>query len=364
MFLDFLTRLRKLFAAPWSHPKHAVANSLLQVERLQRVLDCERARTERNGRTFSLVVLTLADEDWRNGGVPRLASILDRRLRITDSAGHLPDGCIGVVLPDTPRDGAWTVAGDVHEQYATDGHSLSCEVYTYPEEVWQRNGTRHANHRRERILVRKARPFESLFVKPLPCWKRALDMSVALLALVLLSPVLLLAAIAVRLSSPGPIIFRQWRSGRGGRPFVMFKFRTMVVGAEALKQELAALNEQDGPAFKIERDPRVTSVGRLLRCTSIDELPQLVNVLKGDMSLVGPRPLPCDESDACLPWQRQRLQVTPGLTCTWQVSGRSQVSFAEWVRMDLRYIRSCTLRHDLKLLAQTVPAVILCKGAK
>jgi lipopolysaccharide/colanic/teichoic acid biosynthesis glycosyltransferase len=144
----------------------------------------------------------------------------------------------------------------------------------------------------------------------------------------------------------------------------MFKFRTMVVGAEELKQDLLALNEQDGPAFKITHDPRGTRIGRFLRCTTIDELPQLWNVLRGDMSLVGPRPLPCAESDACLPWQRRRLHVTPGMTCIWQVSGRSQVSFAEWVRMDLRYIRSLTLGHDLKLLAQTVPAVILRKGAK
>jgi lipopolysaccharide/colanic/teichoic acid biosynthesis glycosyltransferase len=361
MFQNLLARLENLVAAPWSRQTHAV---LLQIEQFQRELDCERVRTERSGRTFSVVVLTLAEKDLQNGGLSRLASILERRLRITDSAGHLTDGRIGVLLPDTAADGAWTVADDVRGRYATDGYTLTCEVCTYPEDTRQRNGTRHANNRREAIVAGKTQLFESLYVKPLPMWKRLLDVSVALVALVLVSPVLLLAAFAVRLSSPGPIIFRQWRSGRGGRPFLMYKFRTMVCGAEALKQQLMALNEQDGPAFKIERDPRVTSVGRFLRCTSIDELPQLLNILKGDMSLVGPRPLPCDESDACLPWQRQRLQVTPGLTCIWQVSGRSQVSFAEWVRMDLRYIRTCTLGHDLKLLAQTIPAVILRRGAK
>src|SRR5262249_21379046 len=133
--------------------------------------------------------------------------------------------------------------------------------------------------------------------------------------------------------------------------------------AEAKKKELLALNEQDGPAFKIKRDPRITPLGRLLRATSIDELPQLINVLLGDMSLVGPRPLPCHETAGCASWQRQRLDVTPGLTCIWQIKGRSRVSFADWVRMDIQYIRNTSLLQDLKLLLMTVPALLLRKGA-
>jgi lipopolysaccharide/colanic/teichoic acid biosynthesis glycosyltransferase len=123
------------------------------------------------------------------------------------------------------------------------------------------------------------------------------------------------------------------------------------------------MNEQDGPAFKIKNDPRITRVGRLIRSTSIDELPQLWNVLRGDMSLVGPRPLPCNETESCHGWLRQRLDVTPGLTCIWQVRGRSKVSFADWVRMDVQYIRSRSLGGDVKLLLQTVPAVVSRKGA-
>ena len=151
--------------------------------------------------------------------------------------------------------------------------------------------------------------------------------------------------------------------GLGGARFTMFKLRTMSINADAQKASLMQHNEVDGPAFKMTNDPRVTPFGRFLRQTSIDELPQLWNVFRGDMSLVGPRPLPCAESEACSSWQQQRLDVTPGLTCIWQVSGRSLVSFVDWVRMDVRYIRDRSLRRDVSLLAKTIPAVMRRKGA-
>jgi lipopolysaccharide/colanic/teichoic acid biosynthesis glycosyltransferase len=156
----------------------------------------------------------------------------------------------------------------------------------------------------------------------------------------------------------------QRRAGLGGRPFRLCKFRTMGVDAEAKKQALRSISEQDGPAFKLTNDPRVTKIGKLLRKTSLDELPQFWNVLMGDMSLVGPRPLPIDEQNGVEQWQRARLEVTPGLTCIWQIKGRSQVSFADWVRMDMNYLRRRTLLGDLKILIATVPAVLLRKGAR
>jgi lipopolysaccharide/colanic/teichoic acid biosynthesis glycosyltransferase len=180
----------------------------------------------------------------------------------------------------------------------------------------------------------------------------------AVAALMLLSPLFMLAAVAIRLTSPGPIFFGQLRSGRGGVPFRMYKFRSMVVDAEQRKEGLLSQNEQDGPAFKIRSDPRVTWVGRLLRKSSIDELPQLFNVLKGEMSLVGPRPLPCDETQNCQSWQRRRVDVMPGMTCIWQLYGRSTVSFDTWMRMDISYIRKQSLVGDIKLLAETVPVMV------
>lgn len=194
--------------------------------------------------------------------------------------------------------------------------------------------------------------------------KRAVDVAVSGLGLVLLAPLLLAIGLAVRLTSPGPAIFRQVRVGRFGRHFGFFKFRSMYIDAEARKAALLARNESKaGVIFKMRRDPRVTPLGRVLRRLSLDELPQLLNVLLGDMSLVGPRPpLPSEVREYTLE-DRKRLNVTPGLTCIWQISGRSDLSFAEQVRLDKQYIRTHGLWNDLKILVKTVPAIISGKGA-
>lgn len=196
--------------------------------------------------------------------------------------------------------------------------------------------------------------------------KQVLDFAGALVLLILVSPILLVTALAVWRTSPGPVFFRQQRSGLNGRPFTMLKFRTMGTDAEQLKAELASFNEMDGPVFKVTNDPRVTPVGRWLRKWSVDELPQLWNVLRGEMSLVGPRPLPVDEirriNDRA---HRRRLSVKPGLTCLWQISGRNDVSsFKEWVRLDLEYIDNWSLWLDLKILLKTIPVVLTGAGAK
>ncbi len=193
--------------------------------------------------------------------------------------------------------------------------------------------------------------------------KRPLDLLCSLVGLLLLSPVFLILALLVRLDSSGPIFFRQTRVGKDGREFEFYKFRSMVQDAEQMKNKLMHLNELEGPVFKITDDPRITPIGTFLRRTSLDELPQLFNVLRGDMSLVGPRPpLPAEVANY-ESWQRQKLTVLPGITCLWQISGRNHIGFTEWMRLDIEYIRRQSFGVDLKILARTLPAVLLRKGA-
>jgi len=194
--------------------------------------------------------------------------------------------------------------------------------------------------------------------------KRTLDVWGGAALLVLLAPVMALIAIAVKLTSTGPVFFRQVRSGANGRPFVMYKFRSMCQDAETLQAGLAAANEMSGPVFKMRNDPRLTPVGRFIRRSSLDELPQLWNVVRGEMSLVGPRPPVPSEVLRYKSWQRRRLSMKPGLTCLWQVSGRSQiVDFDQWMKLDLEYIDSWSLGLDLQILVKTFPAVFSGRGA-
>ena len=193
--------------------------------------------------------------------------------------------------------------------------------------------------------------------------KRLMDVVCSLAALVLLSPLFLITAIAIKREDQGPVIFAQDRTGKNGKVFRMYKFRSMYVDAEKRRNELLAQNEADGPLFKIAEDPRITKVGRFIRKTSIDELPQLVNILKGEMSFVGPRPLVTYEQNQCNEYQAQRLLVKPGLTCIWQVSGRSDTKFDELIEMDLEYIRNRSLWLDIKLILKTVVVVFTHKGA-
>ena len=193
--------------------------------------------------------------------------------------------------------------------------------------------------------------------------KRVLDIVASAAALWLLFPFLLMVVALVKFTSPGPVFFRQLRVGLHGKKFHMLKFRSMVLNAEALKSSLAAQNEQTGPVFKMKQDPRVTRLGRLLRKCSVDELPQLVNELRGDMTLVGPRPPVPQEVAQYEPWQRRRLSVPPGLTCLWQISGRNEVGFEDWMYLDLQYIDHPSVRQDIGLLLKTVPAVVTGRGS-
>ncbi|WP_263409626.1 sugar transferase [Terriglobus tenax] len=228
----------------------------------------------------------------------------------------------------------------------------------YLSNIFTTSVTKNLHRDEDRIVLRMVHHDSRRFLK------RAFDFTASLLGILLISPILLAVAIAIKLSSKGPVIFKQTRYGLNKRPFSMYKFRSMVVDAEKLQAQLEHLNETSGPVFKIKSDPRVTRIGAFIRKTSIDELPQLFNVLRGEMSLVGPRPLPTRDvnrfSELSL---MRRFSVKPGMTGLWQVSGRSNLDFDGWIALDLRYIDTWTLMLDLRILALTVPAVVKGRGA-
>lgn len=306
-------------------------------------------RVDRNRSQFALLVLCRPPDSSHSG---RWTKSLERRLRQTDRCGFLDDGAIGILLPDTDFWGAQTLAADLQSTLGTADHEVPLRIHTYPARPIADLETD------QRAWPDQPDDANELFAQPLPLWKRMVDVLGATAGLIFAMPFLLLAAVAIKATSPGPVLFTQQRAGLGGRPFTIYKLRTMDRDAEARKAELRLFSEQDGPCFKMAADPRVTAVGRFLRRTCIDELPQLWNVLRGEMSLVGPRPLPCDEAAQCVGWQRRRFSVMPGLTCTWQVSGGMRVSFIEWMRMDLRYAASCRFQTDLALLWRTFVAVL------
>jgi lipopolysaccharide/colanic/teichoic acid biosynthesis glycosyltransferase len=325
-------------------------------EKMNAIIRRERARSDRIAAGFSLLVMSAKETRHATAVLNRVAKYLSSRLRLTDELGWLDDYRLCAVLSSTLPTGAWKLAEAIQSE-CHDGASVDYKVYYYPSDDHFQVEEPSALEHQLRSTV-PAEPMEPLLSQPTHGWKRSLDIAGAIIAAKHRTGARRIAAIAVRLTSPGPVLFAQVRSGRGGVPFRMYKFRSMVVDAEAKKKDLLSKNEQDGPAFKIRSDPRITWIGRFLRSTSIDEMPQLWNVLRGEMSLVGPRPLPCDETANCQPWHRQRVDVKPGMTCIWQLRGRSAVAFDDWMRMDISYIRKVSLVGDVKLLVGTVPAVI------
>jgi lipopolysaccharide/colanic/teichoic acid biosynthesis glycosyltransferase len=193
--------------------------------------------------------------------------------------------------------------------------------------------------------------------------KRMFDLILGIMAMILLIPIFPIIAIMIKLDSPGPVFYRQQRVGKGGKLFIFYKFRSMVKGADEERERVQDLNEQDGPIFKIKADPRITAVGGFLRRSSLDEIPQIINVVIGNMSIVGPRPPLPSEVAGYQSWHRRRLEVKPGITCLWQISGRSHIGFNEWMRLDLEYLKNRSFWTDLLIFLKTLPAVIARKGA-
>ena len=371
------------------------------VEQFHIILEREQDRADRNGHQFSMIVFEVSEPEVDSTQVQHLADILTNRIRSTDEAGWFDAHRIAVVLPETSADGAWRLADDVCQATATKVAPPECTVYTYPSEwfpdendhssqlhfadlspEWKtttpRGFSAFAKHSPSELspsAVERVTPdckrqskelaesLEPLFLRPLPLGKRAVDIVGATVALIVFSPIMVAVAIAIKLTSIGPVTFKQQRAGLGGRPFMFYKFRSMVIDAEARKKNLLKHNERTGPAFKMTDDPRVTRVGNFIRKWSLDELPQLFNVLRGDMSLVGPRPPILDEVLHYETWQDRRLYVTPGITCLWQVYARHDKCFDRWARLDIEYILKRSPLLDLKILLKTPLAVLSRKGA-
>jgi len=342
----------------------------------QAVLAKERARADRNNHVISLVSFEVG---WQYS-IRSFAQQLKKQIRITDDIGWLDSQTIGVLLFNSLGAEAKLFIEKINRncpQHFLYNYSIS----TYPEGIFEhphndgnhlklRDSCHHyipepitLHHNRRSSDDKVAKKLQPFFFDKKKIGKRLIDIAVSIVALIVLSPLMLAIAIAVKLTSQGPVLFKQQRAGLGGKPFTFLKFRTMQIDAEEHKSELLQFNERTGPVFKMENDPRITRVGIHLRKWSLDELPQFINVFKGDMSLVGPRPPTLDEVEKYDSWHNYRLEVKPGITCIWQVYARHENSFENWVRLDIKYRKEQSFLLDMKLLVLTLPAVLSRRGA-
>lgn len=346
-----------------------MTRNVLTSEEFQQAILRERSRADRREIPFSIVLIS-----WKSNekfDVEEKSKRAFERLRLADEISRIDDQNLGILLPDTESDSACKVAVDLKEMLSDDAWRPGFEVFTYP---FDGNGIENDASEGElsaenSTVVASLNSYgeiqaqELSFAVPMPAWKRAMDIFVSSVTLMLLSPFMLLAAILIKLTSKGPVFFVQWREGKCGQKFKILKFRTMTENAESLQDDLRHMSEQDGPAFKIQNDPRLTWLGAILRKSCFDETPQFFNILKGEMSLVGPRPLPVNESQACKQWQRRRLDVTPGMTCIWQVRGGRKVDFNDWMRMDRDYVRKSSFLTDMLILLKTAIFVFMRRAS-
>jgi lipopolysaccharide/colanic/teichoic acid biosynthesis glycosyltransferase len=347
------------------------------------ILNRERDRADRTGQEFSMAVFEVGNGKSKTHAARNLVPILTHRIRSTDSIGWLANGRIGAVLPHTRPECAWKFVANVRKAY-NGSAPPDCVVYAYPSS-WLPDDD-GGPHRDPRSLKKtpvpvetgnsgmlfsrvdtaySARPIEELEpVVPfrIPLWKRAIDILGSFFAILLLSPFLLVVALLIRIVSPGPVLFRQKRVGYLGRVFTMWKFRTMHVNADTSfhRNYLRDLIRNEKEMTKLDHgmDFRIIPFGNLLRATGIDELPQLINVLLGDMSLVGPRPCLPYEAYEYHPWQMRRFDAVPGLTGLWQVSGKNRTTFKEMMRLDIRYAKKRAFMLDVTIVLKTIPAIV------
>jgi exopolysaccharide biosynthesis polyprenyl glycosylphosphotransferase len=312
------------------------------------------ARALSNPAEHGCLIVGFIDDTWHDADAPDIfkSMLLGN---IQDFAKCLRDLALDEVILTLPLASSYHMTQEIIHYCREQGILVRCEASPFAI-----HPTAHINDGPVNLMTLPERS-RSHSVMVL---KRLVDLTVAAVALILVSPLFLLIALAIRLTSPGPIIFSQERLGIGKRRFRIRKFRTMVMDAEKLMATVEHLNQSEGPTFKLKHDPRITKIGAFLRKTSLDELPQLLNVLNGDMSLVGPRPLPLrDYRGFSEDWHRRRFTVKPGITCLWQVSGRSTIGFERWMELDIDYVDHWSIWMDVKILLQTIPVVLRGSGA-
>lgn len=365
------------------------------LEAFRNVFDRERRRTERTGNHFSLVIFSGEELAGRAKIVNHFVRTLSRRLRSTDEIGIVAGDSLGVLMPDTPGQGARKVLTDIARLSPSEFLGVSFHVYTYPVD-WVPGKSQPLDRLQAAALGMASGPLVSIldksealprnpndgscpnpgisqfrrlsdivgpfFPPAMPWWKRAFDITASLGALVLLSPIFLLIALLIKSVSRGPIFFTQKRIGHLGKHFTMYKFRTLFVDADSAIHEnyYRKLMEDENPMLKLDicGDPRIIPCGKILRQTGLDELPQLVNVLRGEMSLVGHRPCLPYEVEKYRLWQTRRFDAVPGLTGLWQVNGKNRTTFKEMIRMDIEYAQQRSFWLDLKIILKTIPAII------
>lgn len=356
---------------------------LLELGVFQKILARERALAYRNHHWFSLMVFEGRDQVLTRGtSSERLMNVLHQRLRLTDIAGWMDTETVAVILSATSRSDALMLAGEVCQRVAHRGTDLHSTVYAFPEHDAEHSVAKTpVEDDRQLVLFSMDEPETTDTVSQAACqknpglglmsrllvpnqaaWKRLVDVIGASTALILLSPLMLLIALFIKLVDPGPLLFRQERVGFMGKTFYCLKFRSMRLGADIAphKQHLKYLMESDRPLTKLDhhRDPRLIPLGAIFRASGLDELPQIINVLKGDMSLIGPRPCLPYEYAGYQPWHVQRLDTLPGLTGLWQVTGKNRTTFSEMMRLDINYAHSGSFGGDLSIMMRTVPALV------
>lgn len=408
-------RLAVLNPLSWLAGRSVLHCGVLSAERFYREVLKERSRASRRAIPFCVITIVRMRGSRSSGSLSKLAYKLIRNVRHTDQVGWFGSAQFGVLLVDTSEMGGRHVIDRLSALLSASGYAVEMTLRVHDPDGFgdvskthdsidssgnPHNGPDHAHddadddadksHDGEDDLHDDAgnshdgegrsndragvgvggqhsvprlaqNPFD--FSVPFSGrFKRLVDIVGATLGLLIFGPTILIAMILVRWTSPGPAIFRQIREGRGGKPFTLYKIRTMCQAAESMQHLLRKQSHRDGPAFKVHDDPRITPIGRLFRATCVDELPQLWNVLIGDMSLVGPRPLPIKESRACQGWYRRRLDLKPGLTCYWQIDKANVASFEQWMRLDLRYVNESSFLTDLGLIVRTIRVPLTLRG--